>query len=133
MSTKKLTLIIALVSIFLIGTIVCLAIIIDFKPRKEPKQVVYDEILSKRWSYSHSTKGGTTTERFVTFLFPNGDEKELKITGDGKREIYESLQEGDTGMLTYKELEEDNRFGSKFFADWSFRYFVSFEKDEQPS
>jgi len=55
----------------------------------------------------------------VTFKFPDGSEKELRI----EREIFENLNVGDTGTLSYKERKNATSFDH--------RRCIRFEKDEQ--
>jgi len=103
--------------------VVIAVVIVSKRPQKEPEQIAQVEVIGKRTHTSHSTKGSTSTFYLVNFKFLGGDEKEFKITSKTRSaaEIYNSMQEGDTGTLTYKELKNATKFDHRFF--------VSFEKD----
>jgi len=90
------------------------------------------EVVAKRIR-SRGSGGSGSTYRInytyiVSFKFSDGSAKEFKV-GKNSREIYDSIHEGDAGMLTYKEREnieekiknEDMRFDG--------RRFISFKKD----
>ena len=89
---------------------------------RQPVQEAQVTVVAKRTS-DHYTRNIVSYKKskipncFVTFKFPDGSEKELKI----KHAIFENLQEGDTGTLSYKERKNATHFDH--------RRFVGFEKE----
>jgi len=93
-----------------------------------PKQVAQVEAVAKRIRERHENAGPISGESiyrycYITFKFPDGSEKEFYIgmssSGDtgvqsDSTAVYNSIREGDMGVLTYK--------ATKNFAD-----FISFE------
>jgi len=82
------------------------------------------EIVGKRMTdrgYTPRNGSGVRYHRYITFKFPDGSEKEFNVQNAN---IYDDLQEGDTGMLSYKEKKANTiNLGNK--------HFISFEKDEE--
>jgi len=64
----------------------------------------------------------------VAFKFPDGSVKELEV-GIGRRKVYDSIQEGDTGMLTYKERENIEEKIKNEELQFDGRRFISFKRD----
>ena len=102
--------------------------------RIQPTQTAHVTVVSKRTAVARVPGSGggrtyKTPDCFVVFRFSDGSEKELFVNpgGGNKRELgyefFQELQEGDTGILSYKEL--------KSATDWGQRTYISFEKDEQ--
>ena len=102
-----------------------------------PEQSEQVEVVEKRVEIS-SSHGRRVSRKYysyyVAFKFPDGTIKEFKVdhisTRDFKKEInssvYDSIFESDTGILTYKELENAE---NRFFSPTNYREFHSFEKD----
>jgi hypothetical protein len=74
----------------------------------------------------------------VAFRLPDGSVKELQVGNSTKlrktkREgVYDSLHEGDTGKLAFKEMENiENLYhhDEDKHLNWEGRLFISFEKD----
>ncbi|MDR1628872.1 MAG: DUF2500 domain-containing protein [Oscillospiraceae bacterium] len=80
-----------------------------------PEQVAWVEIIKKEIR----TEGSDPQFFYsiATFKTSDGIEIELQVF----RDVYKTMQEGDTGMLTYKALENSTR--------WTERNFISFEKE----
>jgi Protein of unknown function (DUF2500). len=92
-----------------------------------PEQHEQAEVLGKRTiKLTHDGTGdpGGPTIYFVVFKFSDDSQKEFEL-GQGKfgRKSYESINEGDIGMLAYKENE--NILYNKG------QLFISFEKDPE--
>ena len=89
---------------------------------RQPVQKEHVEIVGKRITdrgYTPSNGSGVRYHRYVTFKFSDGSEKEFNVQ---KAKIYDELQEGDIGTLSYKETNSgDINLGNK--------HFISFEKD----
>ena len=99
---------------------------LEHKKRTEsaPEQNAHVEIIRK----TIVNNKRRSAYHLVYFEFPDGSEKAFNI----KSEIYYTLQECETGMLTYKELEniEDRGALSDFFApNHYYRRFIFFKKD----
>ena len=112
--------------------------------KNRPEQTVQAEIISKRIikdSFYGKTSFVNVYIYIISFKFPDGSIKELRVDrqsyhnrlkkNDPDSFQYDSLTVGDTGILTYKEIEnieervknENVRYGS--------RLFISFEKDPE--
>ena len=96
--------------------IVSLIAIPDIILNCQPIQTAHVEVVSKRIEKSGGAPvRGNTISHFVTFKFPDGSELELSLQ---TLKAYDSMQENDTGVLSYKQRKDRAKF-------------VSFEKDEQ--
>ena len=99
-------------------------VIILIRLETQPVQSRRVEVVSKRTkaAYYHSTGGGvykkSTPDGYITFEFSDGFEKEFYVKS---AEIYNVLQEGDTGILSYKQVKDGTGIMEKRF--------ISFEKD----
>lgn len=81
----------------------------------QPIQTAHVEVVSKRIKKrGNGPVRGNTISHFVTFKFPDGSELELSLQ---TLKEYDSMQENDTGVLSYKQRKDRAKF-------------VSFEKDE---
>jgi len=84
----------------------------------QPLQTEHVEIVSKRTEErADPASSGNETRYYVTFKFPDDSERDCGIHNV---KIYDLLQEGDTGMLSYKQFKNST---SRYLR------FVSFEKD----
>ena len=82
----------------------------------QPIQTAHVEVVSKRIEKSgRGPVRGNTISHFATFKFPDGSEIEFNVR---TLKAYDSIQENDTGVLSYKQRKDRAKF-------------VSFEKDEQ--
>jgi len=80
------------------------------------------EVTGKRIIQSSGgSDSGKTYRYIVAFQLPDGTEKELRVGKINSSKLYNSINDGDTGILTYKEKEN-----VKAESD---RRFISFEKD----
>ena len=115
-----------LVLVFTAFATIFLLIFFLLKVDRQPTQTAHVEVVSKRW-----IKGGrysASAYYFATFKFPDGTEQEFNLRTtkfiSEDEETYASLQNGDKGTLTYKQLGDGTGpMGNRF---------VSFEKDEAP-
>ena len=94
----------------------------------QPVKTAHVEIVNKKTKphYVKSGGGGFVESKlpnlYVTFRFSDGSEITINIRkGDEKKKTYDSLQKGDTGTLSYKQIK--NRTELRHLR------FVSFEKD----
>ena len=92
---------------------------------RSPEQHEQAVVVEKRLHQTRSADGGPgSTFYLVTFKFFDDSIKELRVgTGKDTRKVYDSFNESETGILTYKEREN-----AKSYED---RQFVSFEKDSE--
>ena len=96
--------------------IVSLIAIPDIILNCQPKQTAHVEVVDKRIVESgYVSRYRNNTNCYVTFKFPDGSEIEFNVR---TRKAYDSMQENDTGVLSYKQRKDRAKF-------------VSFEKDEQ--
>ena len=102
---------------FLIAFVIIFPIAIpDIILNCQPIQTAHVEVVSKRIKKSGGAPvRGNTISHFVTFKFPDGSEIEFNVR---TLKAYDSMQENDTGVLSYKQRKDRAKF-------------VSFEKDEQ--
>ena len=98
----------------------------------EQAEVVGKEISRSDGGSTRFSNNSYYNSYYVDFKFSDGSEKRFRVARIGKpkntkEEIYcaayEALYEGDTGILTYKEVKNATK--------WQYRYFVSFEKDSE--
>jgi hypothetical protein len=74
---------------------------------------------SKRWKQRVKAPGiSGWYSYFVTFKFPDGTEKEFNVQN---ADIYESLEKGDVGIISFKQVGDGTGFMGKRF--------INFEKD----
>lgn len=111
----------AIFCLLAIGVIIAFILIVPSSMKRErelkaqPEQVAWVQIIKKEIRIE-----GSDPQFFysiATFKTSDGIEIELKVF----RDVYKTMQEGDTGILTYKTLENSTR--------WEQRKFISFEKD----
>jgi len=103
----------------------------DTNPNKRPEQFEQVEVTGKRIKQDTNIKRGkrlTLYTHIVTFKFSDNSEKELKVGFESER-IYNLLQEGETGTLTYKEIENIEQKYENEDDYYKGRLFISFEKD----
>ena len=96
-----------------------------------PEQHEQAEVIAKRIVKEISGDGDYFINTYiVAFKFSDGLVKELRV-GDGRsgRKIYDSINEGDTGILTYKEREDIEEKYKNEDQRWEGMRFISFEKD----
>ena len=90
------------------------------------------EVIGKR--VGPSSIDTYTPDYIVEFKFPDDSVKELStyvkgLTSTEWQELYNSISVGDTGILTYSEIENiEGRFKNER-SRWRGRQFISFEKD----
>jgi len=80
--------------------------------------VISKEVITQNF---YSIRTGSTTRYYnmIAFEFPDGSNIRLQVK---PKDIFDTLQEGDTGMLTYKGNKDSKIIENKLF--------ISFEKDE---
>ena len=103
----------------------------DTNPNKSPEQFEQVEVTGKRIRQDISGSRGrrrTHYTHIVAFKFSDGLEKELKVGFESER-IYNLLQEGETGTLIYKEIENIEQKYENEDEHYKGRLFISFEKD----
>ena len=76
------------------------------------------EVVEKRISVFSSNKRKSYTY-FVTFKFPDGAEKELNVGLNERIEWYDYINEGDSGILTYKEIKNSTHSIQRSFINFS--------------
>ena len=92
---------------------------------KIPEQVEQIEIIGRR-TISGGKPGTRTRAYVIAFRLSDASEKEI-VVSNNIIGIYNVMQIGETGKLTYKEIESNN--GDETFR--SHRRLISFEKDPQ--
>jgi len=104
---------------------------------KSPEQCEKVQVVKKQTWENSNDKYITF---YVTFKFPDNTEKEIRTGMDVKLKgdwvgncgnIFDSMNEGDTGRLTYKESEEVLERIKNPNNHFRAREFVKFEKDKQ--
>jgi|GEM_PF-1230632 len=90
-----------------------------------PEQVEQVEVIGRR-TISGGKPGVRMKTYVVEFRLSDGSKKELVVSSNATR-IYNAIQKGETGKLTYKEIESND--GDKNFR--ANRRLISFEKDPQ--
>ena len=119
----------ALIPIFIAAVITISIGLYFLRVDWQPTQTAYVEVVGKRWVKNNNTSGNyASSYYFATFKFPDGSKKEFnlrtaKFVKDADK-TYHSIQEGDKGILSYKQLGDGTGIMGKRF--------VSFEKDEAP-
>jgi len=91
----------------------------------------YVEVVGKRiyWDVSDS---GSYEDYIISFKFPDNSVKEIQVGGDGwktKKTVYDSINEGDIGTLSYREEKDIEKRSTKEKWLYRRRQFISFEKD----
>jgi len=96
-----------------------------------PEQQEQAEIIEKRIVEERSGDGdGFTYHYIVAFEFSNGTVKELRVGVERSgHKRYDALNEGDTGILTYKERTDIEEKYKNENIRFEGRRFISFEKD----
>ena len=109
--------------------------------KSSPEQAEQVEVVEKRINktYIGSSRGigesKTAYTFYISFKFSDGSVKEFEVGRDSigrgiirepYNKVYDSLNEGDTGILTYKELKNAE---NRYYTPSSYRLFISFEKD----
>lgn len=88
-----------------------------------PEQIEQAEVVDKKQIRS-GKKGARWVDYVITFRFSDGSEKKFIVSSNARR-VYNLIEIGETGKLTYKEIESnDGDENSK-----ANRRFISFEKD----
>ena len=113
MKTKSQVMISFAIALAITAAFFALTLVIEqyLYKKNVPGQIVRVEVVEKRTSRS-STKKGSVYHHYISFEFPDGEVREFAAGRPIKSESYDYINEGDTGILTYK--------GSRF---------ESFEKD----
>ena len=109
--------------------------------KSNPEQSAQVQVLEKR-IFRHFSSGHRSTRTsytyIVAFKFSDDSIKEFEVdfksvSGISKTELYSfrynSFYEGDTGMLTYKEIENIEENFKNPEMEYRGRHFISFEKD----
>jgi len=101
-----------------------------------PEQSEQVEVVGKRIHITGHERAPKYRDYYVfivAFEFPDGSVKELQVEDDLKKEsyssLYESIDEGDTGVLTYKEIENVEKKYQNEDIRYYGRLLISFEKD----
>ena len=92
--------------------------------KNKPERVEQVEVAGKRII----DRDEVYTRYLVVFKFSDGSVKELKVGAYSERAIYDSIQEGDTGKLIYKEIDNIEQFKDEDDRRVR-RLFIRFEKD----
>ena len=103
----------------LLGLVVTINAMTQFYNR--PEQSIQVEVAGKRirkYSSGKHASRVTVYSNIVAFSFPDGSLKELEIDTGPSSSVYNSIHEGDTGVLIYKELKNIE----KKYKDEAFRY-----------
>jgi len=122
--------------------ILCPILIDVIKLNISPEQSVQVEIVGKRIREYQSPGTGEAPSKIystyiVAFKFTDGSVKELEVaytSRDPKKKegpcyIYDSLHEGDTGILIYKEIENIEEKCKNEEMRYDYRLFVRFTRD----
>ena len=119
------------------GALIILAIIgwiVDGKVVYKPEQREQVEVVEKR-IISESAGEDYTYHYIVAFKFPDNSVKEIEVGRGGNfalnnpTGVYDSVGKGDTGILTYKEIENIEEKYKKEDRRYKGRLFISFWKD----
>ena len=117
---------------------------VPFGLDNQPEQSVPVEVAEKRidkgyGSGNHRAPSSTHYRYLISFRFSDGSVKELEVDFIGLwgrpetipySPVYDEINEGDTGILIYKELENNEQKYSKGFQ-YQGRKFIRFEKDAE--
>jgi hypothetical protein len=103
-----------------------------------PEQFEQVEVVGKRTKYnSNGNRPGYYIFIFA-FEFSDGSVKELEVGDRGIRSnesisnlAYDSIHEGDTGTLIYKEIRNNENVYKNEDMHYAGRFFISFERDSQ--
>ena len=142
------TFITILILVFVIPGLIFSIFVLSASPwgrfRNRPEQFEQVEVVDKRVEQSYGGGGkysGSHVFRYiVAFKFIDGSVKEMRIdvhsTKTKKQEVscdlYDALKEGDTGTITYKEVENvEEKYGYTEDVYYDGRLFISFEKDPE--
>ena len=125
---KKPAIIIVLITVLAILGLLLYGFSHEIMIRSQPVQSIHVVITGKRTIKSYSTARRGAREHpipkcIVAFKFPDGSEKELEV----KFEIFNDLQEGDTGTVSFQEHKKITKWPEE--DRWAHRRFISFEKD----
>jgi len=135
-------LLIALPIIALIAVAIFRGLIPSVQFANRPEQSAQVEVVGKRVRRYHSSgskgsSGVTSYTYIVAFQFPDGSVKEFRVGRQSKKNgtegnvacsLYDSIYEGNTGILSYKELSNIEKKRNEGMH-WEHRRFISFEKD----
>jgi len=128
---KKGFLILLIVFILFFVVLVLPAIVETVEIRRQPVQNVQVEVVGKRTTRTGRRRGPAYFNYIVAFRLPDGTEKELQVLSASPSispVIFDNLQEGDTGTLSFQEHKNISKW--KDTDQWEHRRFISFEKDE---
>jgi|GEM_PF-2039840 len=130
--------------VFILGIIIFTIFMIpQIRFGNTPEQSKQVEVVEKKFETTRTTSGGgrvvssTNYTYYVSFKFPGGSVKEFRVGRDSvKRDYkrkpycfsYDSLNEGDMGLLTYKEWGNAENLIS---APTDYRLFISFEQNPE--
>ena len=108
--------------------------------KHNPEQSAQVEVVSKRVIKERRRRFTTRYTYIVTFEFSDGSAKEVEVDRNSTRGnpitelynfIYDTIDEGDTGILTYKEIENIEVYFENENLCRGGRKFISFEKDQK--
>lgn len=125
-TTVKINIIMLVVLAITVVLIILAPIVnLDYKLRfgDIPEQIEQAEVVDKEQIRS-GKKGARWVDYVITFRFSDGSEKKFIVSSNARR-VYNLIKIGETGKLTYKEIES-NDGDENFKAN---RRFISFEKD----
>ena len=117
---------------------------VPFGLDNQPEQSVPVEVAEKRIDKEHGLRSRhsfshTTFAYRISFRFPDGSVKEFEVDRTGEwsysttapySPVYDEINEGETGILTYKELKNNKQKYSEK-AQYLGRKFICFEKDAE--
>jgi len=107
-------LILILVFVILMGSLILHSLWLGNQPVQKARVIVASTRIEQ-----HILKGGSTATSYcVVFQFADESEKEFYVKSI---ETYKAIKKGDTGILSYRQIGDGTRIGTKRF--------VSFEKD----
>jgi len=140
--TNKVTaiLIVIVTPIIIVAGLIALTLTVvvpSIQLTNRPEQSEQVEVIGKR-IYQSSDNGKVWSTYIVAFRFPDGSVKELSVGTNSSRinsnrddhnSIYDSINQGDTGILIYKEIEKIEEKYKNEDLRYDGRQFIGFEKD----
>ena len=129
--------VLVIVAIFGVGTLWALVGIINGMTRfyNRPEQSAQVEVVGKRIRVSNNfgkRYSFTSYSNIVAYKFPDGLVKELEIDTGKFSSAYDSIHEGDTGILIYKEIKNiEKKYKNNDSMRYDGRFFISFERDSK--
>ena len=122
MKGKSYEITILAVGFILIAAIVTFYVIYKVRLKNTPEQHEQVVVIEKKIKWSSGGEDSSGADYIVAFEFPDGSVKKIHVSkigiGKNRREVYDSIHEGDTGTLIYKKMKNAIEF-------------IRFEKDHE--